>query len=665
MSLRIRRGTNTERTTQYFDNAEPVWVTDSQKLYIGDGQSNENGTQGGINILASSAGEGLQFNHTTQQLDLNFADPRVDTDDLSEGSVNRYFTDQRARASAASLIMNGTSPNITYTLTTDPQSGAEVLNTFIDFGAANIEGIQDTVADMFQQAGNIDILFSYDDSAGEITATLDASRIRYYAESVITEGNQTGLSLVYDSYNNVINSSIDNLYIQDLVTYTIVNGSQSDVTSITNQDGFIDLSLNTSKVKDIASEMFTDPAIVHQNITFTYADGKITASASTQLIGDTTPSLGGNLNLNNFDVEGTGNIKTTGYIQLSALDEDPGLLSGAIALATGINWNPAGYGGFQLVYNDGANWYKLGAYERTRTIFVDASRSNYTYSDGTIMFPYSSISAAISAANLTIYDPAFIILMSDVNENIIISKNINISGITFGDSNNSVKLIGTVTFDFDAAAIGMTNYASISNLKIVAPSNSNAVDFVGVESQEVTLKNVTIEGRIHLNNSGTSVLTIKDSYISNSNVTEDSVIKVQTGKLNVQNSSVTGSTVAILSYASTIVDVTGSMLSVDALSVIESDGGITTVNHSTIKNIMINSNGLKLVSAGTVANVINTTFDVVDGSGKAVFGIDGTIFTFNNDVFLYNTNNQISTEIDTGIITLSTTFTPTLNPVTP
>lgn len=64
MSLRIRRGTNTQRTTVTLDLGEIAYTTDTKKLYVGDGI-----TAGGVNILANSAGNGLEWNNTTQQLD--------------------------------------------------------------------------------------------------------------------------------------------------------------------------------------------------------------------------------------------------------------------------------------------------------------------------------------------------------------------------------------------------------------------------------------------------------------------------------------------------------------------------------------------------------------------------------------------------------------------
>lgn len=49
--IQLRRGTDSERQTVVFDNGEPVWTTDNQRLYIGDGV-----TSGGI-AMGSLEGE--------------------------------------------------------------------------------------------------------------------------------------------------------------------------------------------------------------------------------------------------------------------------------------------------------------------------------------------------------------------------------------------------------------------------------------------------------------------------------------------------------------------------------------------------------------------------------------------------------------------------------
>ena len=107
MSLRIRRGTDAERSGIVFDTGEIVWTTNSQQLWVGDGI-----TQGGVNILANSAGTGLAYNPTTKQLE--FAGASYTTDDIAEGIMagRQYFTAERAQDAIAAAFNAGSTAGI-------------------------------------------------------------------------------------------------------------------------------------------------------------------------------------------------------------------------------------------------------------------------------------------------------------------------------------------------------------------------------------------------------------------------------------------------------------------------------------------------------------------------------------------------------------------------
>ena len=113
MSLRIRRGTNSQRTGITFDLGEIVYTTDTQKLYIGDGV-----TAGGKNILETSAGNGFTFNPTTQQIDFAIGNLNLNTAQVSESS-NLYFTTERAQDAVGAALVAGNAFNTGVTFTYD------------------------------------------------------------------------------------------------------------------------------------------------------------------------------------------------------------------------------------------------------------------------------------------------------------------------------------------------------------------------------------------------------------------------------------------------------------------------------------------------------------------------------------------------------------------
>lgn len=125
MALRLRRGTNAERATRVFDLAEPVWVTDKQQLWIGNGT-------GSVDPIQSYAGTGLSYSYNGTnggRLSVNLG--ALNTDQLPQGGTNKYFAKQLAQDAFAELIANGTQSNITFTY--DPINHS--LSTSIDVSA--------------------------------------------------------------------------------------------------------------------------------------------------------------------------------------------------------------------------------------------------------------------------------------------------------------------------------------------------------------------------------------------------------------------------------------------------------------------------------------------------------------------------------------------------
>jgi hypothetical protein len=104
MSLRIRRGTEADRTSKVFDLGELIWTTNGQKLYVGDGL-----TTGGIDIAAQLAGTGLHYNTSTGKLDAVLSG--LTTDAVPQGSNNKYFTAQLAQTAVAAALTAGNSYN--------------------------------------------------------------------------------------------------------------------------------------------------------------------------------------------------------------------------------------------------------------------------------------------------------------------------------------------------------------------------------------------------------------------------------------------------------------------------------------------------------------------------------------------------------------------------
>ena len=106
MSLRIRRGTETQRTGVTFDTGELVYTTDTKQLWIGDGV-----TAGGSPIVGSNiTGYGLTFNASSKRIEV----AGLTADDITNGVNNKFFSTDLAQDATAALFAAGTHTNITF-----------------------------------------------------------------------------------------------------------------------------------------------------------------------------------------------------------------------------------------------------------------------------------------------------------------------------------------------------------------------------------------------------------------------------------------------------------------------------------------------------------------------------------------------------------------------
>jgi hypothetical protein len=271
MSLRLRRGTNAQRVGITFDLGEPIWVTNTNKMYVGD-----NVTAGGVSIIKEYAGTGLQYNATTDTLELaNFV---VNSDDVEEGNNNLYFTPGRAQNAAAALFTAGTHTNISYIY----DDVAHAINSTVTIGA---ETVQDLIAPLFTGGIHSGITFTYDDNNNRLNA----------AVTINPEDIQDAVGLMFDHVHN--------------------NGV---IASYSDENNRIELSLDSEAVEDIVAGLFNAGTHVGANVIWNNSENSISVVVDQiRIVEDTVPELGGDLDLNNFSIIGVGDISFTGTINVS------------------------------------------------------------------------------------------------------------------------------------------------------------------------------------------------------------------------------------------------------------------------------------------------------------------------------------------------------------
>lgn len=268
MALRIRRGTNAQRTSVApFDMGEIVWTTDTERLYVGDGI-----TSGGKNILANSAGVGLVFNAVTQRLDVG--DFTLTTDDVTEGTLpgRQYFTVERAQSAAASLFTTGAHNGISFT---------------------------------------------YQDANNRIDASVSLS-LDSLTDVVVTGTPTTGYVLKFNGTNWVPAPDVD----------TDDVGIKNLVEDLTPELGG-NLTLNGFNIVGLGTINHTGNInLVGDGIT----TGNITAPGDIEINGtlSTIEGLGDDLSLNGNDIIGTGNINIVGDINSNILQAREDLIVGIV-----------------------------------------------------------------------------------------------------------------------------------------------------------------------------------------------------------------------------------------------------------------------------------------------------------------------------------------------
>lgn len=154
MSLRIRRGTDAQRAGVVFDLGELVVTTDEFKLFVGDGV-----TAGGRNVAQNLAGQGLSYNATTGKLDS--VSVSLTTDDVTEGSNNKYFSNELAQDAVGAAFTAGNAYNTGIQFTYDDFNNR--ITAVVEMDGVGITAVEDDVTPAL--GGNLDL------NAFDITGT--------------------------------------------------------------------------------------------------------------------------------------------------------------------------------------------------------------------------------------------------------------------------------------------------------------------------------------------------------------------------------------------------------------------------------------------------------------------------------------------------------------
>jgi hypothetical protein len=184
MSLRIRRGTETQRTGVPFDSGELVYTTDTKQLWIGDGV-----TLGGSPIVGSNiTGYGLTFNASSKRIEV----AGLTADDITNGINNKFFSVDAAQDAAALLFSTGSHTNISFQY--DDTLGK--INATVTLDGI---GLTDIIADTSPQLGG-DLDLNSSDITG--TGNIDITGNIENAGNITSTGTVDALMITADTIEN-------------------------------------------------------------------------------------------------------------------------------------------------------------------------------------------------------------------------------------------------------------------------------------------------------------------------------------------------------------------------------------------------------------------------------------------------------------------------------
>jgi hypothetical protein len=200
MALQIRRGTEAQRAAPGFvpKAGELIWTNDLAQLWVGD-----NSTAGGIGVAMNStlptlAGANLDYNPTTKAIDLNLTG--ITTNDILEGTNNKYFSDELARDAVGLALTNGNAYNTGITFVNDDVNNritATVSVSGISMGG-NLSSNLVLSGYNITGTGNINITGNHA-LTGNLTGTGDITRTGNVniTGNIVTTGNQSVTGIVY------------------------------------------------------------------------------------------------------------------------------------------------------------------------------------------------------------------------------------------------------------------------------------------------------------------------------------------------------------------------------------------------------------------------------------------------------------------------------------
>ena len=551
-----------------------------------------------------------------------------------------------------SKIENGTSyANIPTANGNVTISSAGQIWTFATNGTLSAAGNITTTANISGSyiLGNGSQLTGITSSYGN--ANVAANLAAFGSNPISTSGNITGGNIINSGISTVTgNITGGNLLTGGLISATgNITGGNLSGTSIVG-------TLTTATQTNITSVGTLGSLTVTANVT----GGNLLTGGLISATGNIT---GGNI-LGGANVNATTHTGTT--VSVSANVTGGNILTGGLISATGnVTANNISLTGNGFVSFTSGSTLTFGDTPVTNRYYVDATRTDTYTQNGSQSKPFKTIAAAQAAIATAIagglnpeVEPIYIILLSNITENVTLATNhVYLVGQN-GQIHQPIILTGNVVVQPTAGTLN-NNHFSISGIEVVGGTDGKAIYVTGTFPTRLSLQDmwITANGNsgagLYQDNTGTGTYThggpIKVSHNGTGNVY---CFDIRKGTASFESVETSGATQVGAAGPGATLTFNNSQLDANGDVVVETYGnGVVVVTNSVIKNSAANSYGIKLNAVANVAGTVSvgqSAFNVPLGTGQAVWldpnatpGLSG-VFAWSGASFYPNTNTTIA-----------------------
>ena len=300
-------------------------------------------SSGAVSLAADSIDDTL--------IDFGTGTNQVNTDDLPEGSTNIYWTAERTDDQVNTLLTAGSGIGLTYN---DGAGTLTIASTASGIGLADFSAVD---------AGG-DGSFSYNSGTGAFTYTGPSQS---EVQAHITKSYVDGLGIAATTAAGLTgtpNISVGTIGASGAITGNLVGDVTGDVSgssgSTTGNAATATLaatatalatSRNISGVSfDGTADITLNTSAITENTNLYYTDSRVQAVSINNVVEDTTPQLGGNLDAQSYNITTTGKIL---YANMYSAEGDLPSASTYHGMFAHVHGTGKGY------YAHAGNWIKL------------------------------------------------------------------------------------------------------------------------------------------------------------------------------------------------------------------------------------------------------------------------------------------------------------------